>query len=163
LYSWWVDSDGAADLSAGLGQPIPPDRIYAGQTGATKWPSGTTGEATLASRIGANHLRGRIRASTFRLTLAASLTQPLALIHTAAKRLDTASEHRLSAWMREHLALAMRPVDNRDPLADLEHRVLRKLNPPLNLEGMPPTLLRSELSRLRAMLAAGSPDAHPPT
>jgi uncharacterized protein DUF6884 len=92
LYSWWVDKQGAADLSEGLGQLVLPGRIYAGQTGATKWPSGTAGKATLASRVGANHLRGGIRGSTFRLTLAACLVGPLALVRTARRRLDPRSE-----------------------------------------------------------------------
>ena len=70
LYSWWVDKSGALDLSRGLGCQVLPGRIYAGQTGATKWPSGTVGRATLRSRISSQHLRGRIRGSTFRLTLA---------------------------------------------------------------------------------------------
>lgn len=71
LYSWWVDRAGAGDLSQGLGERVDAGRIYAGQTGATKWPSGKAGKATLRSRIGGNHLNGRIRGSTFRLTLAA--------------------------------------------------------------------------------------------
>jgi len=88
LYSWWVDPDGAQDLSNGLGQPLSPGRSYAGQTGATKWPSGNTGAMTLANRIGRNHIRGHIRGSTFRLTLAAILRQPLALVVIAPRRLD---------------------------------------------------------------------------
>src|SRR3954451_2475018 len=40
LYSWWVDESGASDLSSGLAQGVGAGRIYAGQTGATKWPSG---------------------------------------------------------------------------------------------------------------------------
>src|SRR3977135_3895586 len=59
LYSWWVDAPGATDLLHGLGHRIRRGRIYAGQTGATKWPSGKTGRATLARRIGGNHLGRR--------------------------------------------------------------------------------------------------------
>jgi hypothetical protein len=55
--------------------------------------------------------------------------------------------------MHSHLAIATFPVADRDPLAHLEHRVLTQLNPPMNLDGMPPTPLRSKLSRLRAGLA----------
>jgi hypothetical protein len=87
LYSWWVDHAGARDLSAGLGHTVAPGRIYAGQTGATKWPSGKTGAMTLTKRIGGNHIRGQIRGSTFRLTLAAILRRPLDLTVTAPKRL----------------------------------------------------------------------------
>lgn len=153
LYSWWVDEKGAADLSTGLGHLVVAGRIYAGQTGATKWPSGRAGNATLVSRVGANHLRGGIRGSTFRLTLASCLAEPLALVRVAPRRLDPSSERRLSDWIRDHLDIAVLPLAERDPLSDLEHRVLRKLDPPLNLDGMPTSPLRAELSRLRARLA----------
>ncbi|MGH2910690.1 MAG: DUF6884 domain-containing protein, partial [Solirubrobacteraceae bacterium] len=153
LYSWWVDEDGAEHLSEGLSHLVPPGRIYAGQTGATRWPSGSAGEATLASRIGAQHLRGRIRASTIRLTLAACLLEPLSLIRTAPRRLAPPSENRLSAWMRDHLEVAVLPIADRDVLGDLEHRVLLHLDPPLNLDAMPANQLRFELSRRRASLA----------
>ena len=152
LYSWWVDEAGAADLSEGLGHQVHTGRIYAGQTGATRWPSGSAGAATLASRIGRNHLRGRIRGSTFRLTLASCRMEPLALVPTSRRLLDPDSEARLSAWMAAHLEVAVFPVVDRDPLADLERRVLTELDPPLNLDGMRPSALRSDLSRRRASL-----------
>lgn len=41
LYSWWVDREGAGDLARGLGDHLPAGRIYAGQAGATQWPSGS--------------------------------------------------------------------------------------------------------------------------
>lgn len=62
LYSWWVDPAGAQHLSTGLGHEIAAGLIYAGQAGATKWPSGRRSTATLASRIGGNHIRGRAEA-----------------------------------------------------------------------------------------------------
>ena len=55
--------------------------------------------------------------------------------------------------MRGRREVAVYPVVDREPLADLEHRVLKELDPPLNLDGMPPAPLRSELSRQRASLA----------
>ena len=58
-------------------------------------------------------------------------------------------ESRLSEWMREHLAVAVYPFEERDALADLEHRVLVALNPPLNLEGRPANDIRTALRRLR--------------
>jgi hypothetical protein len=53
-------STAPAELSDGLGHQVHAGRIYTAQTGATKWPSGTAGAATLASRIGGSHLHGRI-------------------------------------------------------------------------------------------------------
>ena len=63
------------------------------------------------------------------------------------------AEARLSVWMREHLAVALFPFEDPNPLANLEARVLQKLDPPLNLDGRARTQLRVELSRLRAELA----------
>lgn len=149
LYSWWVDVAGSDDLSSGLGHALQPGRIYAGQTGATKWPSGKRGKATLTSRIGGNHLRGRIHGSTFRLTLASVLADPLRLDRAVDGRLHGAQEQRLSAWMCAHLEVAVYPFPERDVLGDLEHRVLNALDPPLNLDGRPATPLRATLTRLR--------------
>ena len=161
LYSWWVDRDGARELSQGLGEALSQGRIYAGQTGATKWPSGKTGAMTLAKRVGRNHLRGTIRGSTFRLTLAAILRQPLALVVLAPRRLNTASEQRLNDWICEHLDVAVHPFPHPDALTDLEHKVLAVLNPPLNIDQMPPTSLRATASSLRASLHQDPPQLSP--
>ena len=154
LYAWWTDRTGAEDLTRGLGCDVPPGRIYAGQTGATKWPSGKRGKATLGSRIGGNHLRGTVRGSTFRRTLAAALLETLGLSVVAPGRLDRFSEEALSAWMREHLEVAVYAVADRDVLADLERRVLAELDPPLNLEGRPSTATRTRLSECRLAVTA---------
>ena len=73
MYAWWVNDNGAKQLSAGLGHSIAEGLIYSGQTGATKWPSGKRGSGTLRSRLVSQHSKGRITGSTFRLTLAAIL------------------------------------------------------------------------------------------
>jgi len=153
MYSWWVDERGGVDLTEGLGEPITQGRIYAGLTGATKWPSGKVGSATLRSRIGSNHLGGRIRSSTFRLTLAASLLNTLELQLDGPKRLSKDSEARLTAWMRGHLSVAVFVFPKADVLADLENEVLSVLDPPLNLAGLPRTSTRAKLTELRAALS----------
>lgn len=149
LYSWRVDTSGASDLSEGLSTSIKPDRIYAGQAGATRWPSGKTGSATLGSRIGLNHFGGRIRSSTFRLTLACALRGSLELTTVGPKKLTAGSEERLTSWMREHLEVAVHGFAERSSLGDLESRVLEILDPPLNLQGRPETPLRHSLGQLR--------------
>jgi hypothetical protein len=103
--------------------------------------------------VGEARFRGRIRGSTFRLTLAACLVRALMLTRIAAKQLNGPSEQRLSAWMYDHLEVAVVPFPERDPLRDVEHHVLAELDPPLNLEGMPHTPARSALSRKRAELS----------
>jgi hypothetical protein len=58
--------------------------------------------------------------------------------------------------MRSHLQVAVHPFPEADRLADLEHRVLSELDPPLNLAGRPRTALRDRLSGLRALIGAGT-------
>lgn len=119
LYSWWVDEVGAADLSVGLGLPLEAGRIYAGQTGATAWPSGKARLRTLRDRIGGNHLRGSIYGSTFRCTLAASLRNALQLDMVAPMKLAKGGEQAISAWIRDHLSVAVHAFSARDPLEHL--------------------------------------------
>ncbi len=154
LYAWAVDDDGARDLTRASGQPVGAGLVYAGQAGATSWPSGRQPQSTLASRIRGNHLRGRVTASTWRLSLAALLQEPLGL-HMTQGELDDPSRTALTRWMEERLRLAVHPAPNRDTLGALEHAVLLRLDPPLNLDGMSPTPLRSVITARRAALLAG--------
>ena len=71
LYSWWVDEEGAEDLSRGLGLEVKPGLIYAGLAGATRWPSGLRSNNTLWLRVMTMHLGGNHEFSTFRRTLGA--------------------------------------------------------------------------------------------
>lgn len=150
LYAWWVDERGAADLSGGLEGQVKPGRIYAGQAGATKWPSGEAGKATLRGRISSQHLGGNVRGSTFRLTLASVLADELRLPLMGPRNITRVGESKLSRWMQGHLAVAVHPFEERDALADLEHRVLVELDPPLNLDGRPASDIRIALRRLRS-------------
>jgi hypothetical protein len=129
-------------------------------TGATKWPSGKTAGTTLGGGIGGNHLRGTVLGSTFRRTLAAALRRSLGLEIAAPGRLTREAEQELTKWMLAHLEVAVHPFAEADALGDLEHRVLGVLDPPLNLDGMPPTPLRAALARLRRELTLG--DVPPP-
>lgn len=154
LYSWWVDEEGAADISEGLDEAVASGRIYAGQAGATRWPSGKVGKETLGSRIGRGHLGGRIKGSTFRLTLAAALARSLELRTVGPTILQRDAESRLTDWMREHLEVAAHPFEDRDRLGDLEHWVLKALDPPLNLGGTDITTpARRQLRALRRLIA----------
>lgn len=142
LYSWWVDADGAQHLSQGLALPISAGLIYAGQAGATRYPSGNRSRNTLWSRLTGMHLGGNTNFSTFRLSLAAVLHQPLGLTND--------NDPRLSTWMAEHLTVTAVPVSDPDDLGPLEHAVLERLDPPLNLKSMTPTPIRAGLTALRA-------------
>jgi hypothetical protein len=158
LYSWWADDAGRDELGDGLGGELPA-LIYAGQAGATTNRSRTRRPATLRSRILTNHIRGNIRGSTFRLTIAAVLRAPLRLDVLGPRRLSPESNRRLSEWIGDHLSVVAWPFHDRDALAELEHQVLTTLDPPLNLDGMPPSPVRARLSALRSEIARGdAPD-----
>lgn len=152
LYAWWADEDGRAILAAGLGCTLDP-LIYAGLAGATHWPSGKPSKTTLAQRVRGLHLRGNIRASTFRHTLAAIVREPLHLQVVARNRLTKAGEQELSGWMAHHLYVAVYPYPDRDALGRMEKEILARLVPPLNLAGMPTTPLRAQVKALRQSLA----------
>lgn len=155
LYAWWVDQSGADILSEALRELLSPGRIYAGQAGATSWPSGRRSDATLMSRLGGNHIGGRARSSTFRFTLASLLLGPLQLTPTGPRSLAPDSESVLSRWIGQHLEVAVHPFAEADALADLEDRVLAALDPPLNLQGRPASTMRARLSELRSQMHHG--------
>jgi hypothetical protein len=141
---------------------IRPGRIYAGLTGATKWPSGTTGKNTLRQRIRGNHIRGRIQGSTFRLTLAAILRAELDLQKGGRKKLEARSEATLTDWIRAHLSVAVYRCSSPDALADIERNVLAVLDPPLNLDKVKPTPTRERLQLLRGRLTTDDDHTSPP-
>jgi len=153
LYSWWADDEARSLIAAQLGVPIP-RLIYAGQAGATRWPSGTRSNATLASRIRGNHINGNASSSTFRLTISAILLDPLGLVVAKPGRLQRDDNRRVSDWIKEHLRVAIVPYHDRDSLGRIESEVLDLLDPPLNLDGRPPTDSRTLLSRLRRRITA---------
>lgn len=153
LYAWWVDASGAADLAQGLGEDLAVGRIYAGQAGATKWPSGVPGNNTLGKRIGLMHLGGKVRMSTFRWTLAAILFDRLQMEVRASMVLSGSSEEALTKWMGEHLSVAVHPHDDRDSLEGLERELLGLFDPPLNLRHMQPSALRERLTQLRRRIS----------
>jgi hypothetical protein len=141
LYSWWVDGEGSADLSAGLNAAVPEGLIYAGQAGATRWPSGKRSGNTLWSRIVGMHLGGSAEFSTFRRSLAAVLGPVLGL--------RSEDDPGLSAWIDAHLRVIAVPVLDADQLGEIESGVLDALDPPLNLLGRQTTAVRQRLSELR--------------
>ena len=141
LYSWHVDPDGAASLSRGLGLPLPPGLIYAGQAGATRWPSGKRSASTVWTRITDMHLAGSAEFSTFRRTLAAVLRPVL--------NMTSENDPQLSAWINTHLRVLAVPVSDAGQLGTIETAVLDLLDPPLNLAGRPSSPIRQRLTTLR--------------
>lgn len=117
---------------------------------ASTWAAQNT--VTLRQRVRSLHLRGTIKGSTFRLTLAAILRRPLALHVIEPQRLASESEHRLWDWMEQHLSVAVQPFADRDTLGRIEQALLDQLNPPLNIRGMETTTVRTRVSALRKQL-----------
>ena len=146
LYSWWVDEAGAVTLSRGLGLTLAPGLIYAGLAGATRWPSGQRSKNTLWLRIATMHLAGNHEFSTFRRTIGAILAAEIGSTDV--------DEQALSEWMRAHLRVVTISFDDRDELGLLEKRILTALDPPLNLQGMPSSSVRSRLGELRRGLTS---------
>lgn len=151
LYSWWADDETLSILSAHFGVRVPP-LIYAGQAGATSTRSRRIYAATLRSRICTNHLGGNVGSSTFRKTISAVLFEPLALHLSAPECLDKASNDAVSLWIRLHLRIVTAPHNDRDQLAEVEQAVLDRIDPALNLKGMPLTPTRAALRALRRRL-----------
>jgi len=154
LFAFWVDEAGAADLSRGLDLPLEAGRIWVGQAGATRWPSGRANSDTLGDRIARTHLQGRVRSSTLRLTLAGILFAQLELVVQASALLQASAEQDLSDWMSAHLSIAVHPHDDRDTLAGLEQAVAQRLEPPLNIEDyLPATSARQSVIALRRRIS----------
>jgi hypothetical protein len=142
LYSWWVDEEGAEDLSRDAEVAIEPGLLYAGLAGATRLPSGKRSAGTLWSRIAEMHLGGHHESSSFRRSLGALLSSP-------SGGDSVVSENSLTAWMHAHLRVVAVPHEDGDALGAMETVVLTALDPPLNLQGMPSTPLRRSLKQLR--------------
>lgn len=163
LYSWWVDDVGALDIAEGLGVSIAEGRVYAGQAGATKWPSGTPSAGTLDGRIRSQHLGGNIYGSTFRLTLASCLAAALDLSPSGASvwllEASCGSAHGSSSIS----ALRCIPTQTVTHSSTWNHQVLQRLDPPLNLHGMDPSPARVRLQeRRQTLLAPGSGEKESP-
>ena len=150
LYAWFVDVEGATHLSEGALTVILPGLVYAGQAGAG------ASTATVGSRIKGNHLGGTITGSTFRMTLAALLARRLRLRDDGGRALVGDGETRLTAWMQAHLSVAVVPEPDRTAVRLMEHTMLERIDPPLNLQGRPPSALRSAISARRRRPIGGA-------
>ena len=158
LYAWHVSDAGAVQLSRGLGLRLSGGLLYVGQAGAHSAGKGKPSSATLRSRISANHLRGNVRASTLRCTLAGILAGPLGLAIPEPRLLQRASEARLSEWIGAELSIAVWPASPGVPLGAVEKEVVQTLRPPLNRSHLPPDALRERLRERRAVVTHGIDD-----
>lgn len=141
LYAWWVDEVGAEELTAGMGHPVGQGLLYVGKAGGHR-PSAEPSSSTLWGRVAGNHLRGNVRGSTLRKSLAAILGASGGPI----------SEADLTTWMHVHLRVAVLPVPS-ERVGALEDELVARADPPLNLAGAERGAARSALTRLRGLLS----------
>ncbi len=154
LFAFWVDDAGAAGLSRGLDLSLEAGRVYVGQAGATKWPSGRAGDETLGHAVGRVHLGGKVRMSVFRWTLAAILFDQLEMQGQAAMLITPSSEQALGEWMQAHLSVAVHAHDDRDTLGGLEQAIVQRLDPPCSLgDHVPATPVRQRIVTLRKRIS----------
>jgi hypothetical protein len=134
---------------------VPPDRrpLYVGKA-----------EDSLAVRDLRTHFGdGRTGSSTVRRSFAALLREPLKLAaqprnpekpeRFANYGLPPEHDARLTAWMRQHLRLAIWATDHRATLGGIEVAVLAAWRPPLNLKDVV-TPWQAQVKVARAMMAA---------
>jgi hypothetical protein len=95
----------------------------------------------LWSRIAGNHLRGNVRSSTLRKSLAALLGEQGARL----------SEADLTAWMLAHLRVSALPGPSAQ-VAELEDELVAQADPPLNLAGVERSPARIALTSLRGLI-----------
>lgn len=117
-----------------LGEPVAHLPLYVGKA-----------EDSLVTRDLKTHFgNGRTGSSTVRRTFAALLRADLGLAgvprnaakpgHFSNYGLSPSNDQRLTDWMRAHLEIAVWVTDRSQPLRDIERDVLRRLNPPLNIQ-----------------------------
>jgi hypothetical protein len=135
IYAWHGDPEADRALDAVIGAPLHP--LFVDAAGAVSLRTGRARAATLESAIGRTHLRGSTQASSFRRSLAAVLWDELGLRCDRPKRLDRASNARLTVWMLEHLRVVTIAFGDRFALAQAAEAVRQYLDPPFNLVGYP--------------------------
>lgn len=153
VYGWWFDNRLPLVLRDGCIERDGKHLLYIGIAPPKDRPVRRSGPTPVKSRLWRNHLRGTVRTSTLRLSLAALLEQELELAFWRDKRnrvrMDRHCEDRLSEWVSKHAAIS---VMQHDEPWSLEETLVRNGPPlPLNLSmsGHP---FRSTLSGLRRAL-----------
>ena len=150
LYAVYGTAPAWADLALTVDAPL--DRpLYVGKA-----------EDSFVSRDLRTHFAsGRTGQSTVRRSFAALLHDSLDLRgiprntkkpgHFANFGLSPEGDARLTSWMWRHLSLAVWPTTGAAPLIEIEGEVVRRLNPPLNIEHLPRSTRRGLSDARRAM------------
>jgi hypothetical protein len=130
FYAWWVQPDAIPSVPNTAHPSSPWSLFYVGIA-----PGRDGSSATLASRIGGQHIGGNTGSSTFRLSLASLLFEDMGWQPLRRQKkvvLSSADNTVLRQWQEEHAALRWAVV--RDPWSgDTEAAVIKAMMPPLNL------------------------------
>ncbi len=145
IYSWFVDADGAKQLSGGLAAHIAPGLVWLGQAGAIRPGSGLTSTTTLRNRIAWVHLGRATRLSPLR--------QALGSILARVPEAGVTSEDALTDWMYEHLSLVTIASDEPERLGDHLQALTRRLVPQLNRDHASDPTVREAVARVRGEFA----------
>ncbi|KPN63427.1 hypothetical protein SAMN04488527_11777 [Aliiroseovarius crassostreae] len=153
VYGWWFDHGLPLVPRDGCIERDGKHLLYIGIAPPKDRPVRRGAPTPVKSRLWRNHLRGTVRTSTLRLSLAALLEQELELAFWRDKRnrvrMDRHQEDKLSDWIAEHAAISV--IQHDEPWT-LEETLIRNGPPlPLNLSmsGHP---FKSTLSDLRRAL-----------
>ena len=138
VYGWWADHTARRLIEDTL-RTDASSLIYVGQT-----------RRTLATRVLDDHLNGSTGNSTLRKSLTAILMTLPAFAAEHSEPQVVRRSPTLSAWMREHLQVAIIPV-NPELVKDAKRAVIAHYDPPLN-GGRPSTPARKRLTELRKEL-----------
>jgi hypothetical protein len=158
VYGLWFDPDLEIVPRDGCNQNDGKHLLYVG----IAQPGRRKGRSPAGNRLWRNHLRGTVRVSTLRLSLAALMADRLGLAFfrdaRGRVRMAKSDEDKLSTWLGLHAAITVAQHD--DPWS-LE-RLLITSGPslPLNLEGSTHPF-RQTLSILRRSLGRREPDSSP--
>jgi hypothetical protein len=130
LYAWWTMPGSIPDVPRSAHPTVADlDLFYVGIS-----PSSAKSSQNLRKRVAGNHIKGNTGGSTFRLTLASLLFEAMGWhpIMTDRPVLTAENNRALTGWQHEHLRLtwAVHP----EPWT-IEHDVIERLHPPLNLAG----------------------------
>ncbi len=153
VYGWWFDPSLPLVPRDGCIERDGKHLLYIGIAPPKDRPVRRGAPTPVKSRLWCNHLRGTVRTSTLRLSLAALLEEELDLEFWRDKRdrvrMDRPHEDRLSDWIAKHAAISV--VQHDEPWSLEETLIRNGPSLPLNLSmsGHP---FRSTLSDLRRAL-----------
>lgn len=153
LYGWWFDPSLPDVPRGGCYEFDGKHLLYIGIAPPKDRPTRQGSAAPIKRRLWRNHLRGAVRTSTLRLSLASLLRDQLDLeFYRDARdrvRMEKEHEERLTAWIDEHAAISLAQHDSPWQLEE----VLVRNGPPLPLNlSMSGHPFKPTLSALRMAL-----------